>query len=112
MGSRVRAGLSGSAPALRGAAETREAESRKKEETKMRKSGDALLWAVGLMLAVVAAWQFYLYAAFRDARGVVDLQGGGPHLWAAIGAAVVACAVVGSAIFRRINKPEEFHITS
>jgi hypothetical protein len=78
----------------------------------MKSAGNALLWAAGLALAAVAVWQFYLYAAFRDARGVVDLQGGGPHLWLAVGAALAACLLVGLAVFRRINQHEEFHITS
>ncbi|HEX8685698.1 MAG TPA: hypothetical protein VF654_04325 [Pyrinomonadaceae bacterium] len=71
-----------------------------------------LLVAVGILLAAVAVWQFYLFVVFRDARGALDVQGGGPNLWYAIGAAVLTCACVCLGIFRRINQTEEFHITS
>ncbi len=71
-----------------------------------------LLWVVGLAATAVAAWQFYLFVVFRDARGVLDAQGGGLNLWLALGAAAVACACVCLGIFGRINKTEEFHITS
>ncbi|HEV2763930.1 MAG TPA: hypothetical protein VGV38_13190 [Pyrinomonadaceae bacterium] len=78
----------------------------------MKNLGNGLLWAIGLLAAAVAVWQFYLFVVFRDARGVFDLQGGGLHLWLAIGAAAVACVCVFLGIFRRINQTEEFHITS
>lgn len=71
-----------------------------------------LLWAVGLAAAAVAAWQFYLFVVFRDSRGSFDAQGGGANLWLALGAAAVACACIFLGIFGRINKTEEFHITS
>ena len=71
-----------------------------------------LLWVVGLAAAAVAAWQFYLFVAFRDSRGALDAQGGGANLWLAIGAAVVACVCICFGIFGRINQTEEFHITS
>ncbi len=71
-----------------------------------------LFWVVGLAAAGVAAWQFYLFVVFRDARGALDAQGGGANLWLAIGAAAVACACVFFGIFGRINRTEEFHITS
>lgn len=78
----------------------------------MKDVGKILLWAVGLTAAAVAVWQFYLFVAFRDAGGTLDVQGGGLHLWLAIAAAVVTLACVGLGIFRRINKTEEYHITS
>ena len=71
-----------------------------------------ILLVVGILLAAVAVWQFYLFVVFRDARGALDAQGGGPNLWYAIGAAVLTCVCVCLAIFRRINQTEEFHITS
>lgn len=71
-----------------------------------------VLLAVGILLAAVAAWQFYLFVVFRDAQGSLDAQGGGPNLWYAIGAAVLTCVCVFFGIFRRINQTEEFHITS
>ena len=71
-----------------------------------------LLWVVGLATAAVAIWQFYLFVVFRDSRGALDAQGGGYNLWLAIGAAAVALVCVCAGIFGRINKTEEFHITS
>jgi hypothetical protein len=71
-----------------------------------------LLWAVGLAAAAVSVWQFYLFVVFRDSLGALDAQGGGINLWLALGAAAVACACVCLGIFGRINKTEEFHITS
>ena len=70
------------------------------------------LLAAGILLAAVAVWQFYMFVVFRDARGALDVQGGGPNLWYAIGAAVLTCVCVCLGIFRRINQTEEFHITS
>jgi hypothetical protein len=70
------------------------------------------LLAAGILWAAVAVWQFYLFVVFRDARGALDAQGGGPNLWYAIGAAVLTCVCVCLGIFRRINHTEEFHITS
>jgi hypothetical protein len=78
----------------------------------MKNLRSTLLWAVGLLLAVIAVWQFYLFATFKDSQGVVDLQGGTIHLWLAISAAVACCACAFLGIFRRINRTEEFHITS
>lgn len=71
-----------------------------------------VLWGVGLVAAAIAAWQFYLFVVFRDAQGSLDAQGGGGNLMLAIGAALVACACVCFGIFRRINRTEEYHITS
>ena len=73
---------------------------------------DTILLAVGVVWAAVAVWQFYLFVVFRDARGAFDVQGGGAHLWYAVGAGVLACACVCAGIFRRVNRPEELHITS
>jgi hypothetical protein len=70
------------------------------------------LLIAGALWAAVAVWQFYLFVAFRDSRGALDAQGGGSHLWYAIGAAVLTCLCVCFGIFRRINQTEEFHITS
>lgn len=77
-----------------------------------KRSTDTILLAIGALWAGVAVWQFYLFVVFRDARGALDVQGGGSHLWYAIGAAILTCACVCLGIFRRINRTEEFHITS
>lgn len=66
------------------------------------------------LLAAIAAWQFYLFASFKDAKGVVDLQGGRLHLWFAIGVAVMVC--VGGFFFfsklLRYDTGNEMHITT
>lgn len=77
-----------------------------------KSSTSAMLWTVGLLAAVSAVWQFYLFVAFRDSRGLLDAQGGSLNLWLAVGAAAVTCVCVGWGIFRHINRTEEFHITS
>jgi len=77
-----------------------------------KKLTSTLLPAVGILWTAVAVWQFYLFVVFRDARGALDAQGGGPNLWYAIVAAVLTCVCVCLGIFRRINHTEEFHITS
>ena len=74
-----------------------------------------VLSIVGLMvLAAISAWQFYVFATFKDGQGVVDLQGGTLHLWLAIGIAVLVC-VGGFLFFSKLVSPdnrEEIHITS
>lgn len=66
------------------------------------------------ILAAIAAWQFYLFAAFRGADGIVDVQGGTVHLWVAIGVAVITCVGAFFLIssFRRYDRRNEMHITS
>lgn len=71
-----------------------------------------LLWGLGLLAGAIAIWQFYLFVVFRGSSGALEVQGGGLHLLLALGAAAVTCACVFTGIFRRINKTEEFHITS
>ena len=70
---------------------------------------------VGLfVLAAIAMWQFYLFAAFRDAQGLLDRNGGIGHLWWAISLTVVACIggfFVFSAFVTR-DSSDELHITS
>ena len=73
---------------------------------------NGLLWTVGLLTAGIAIWQFYLFVVFKDSTGVLDKQGGSLNLWLAVAAAVVASLCAYWGIFRRINKSEEFHITS
>ena len=74
-----------------------------------------VLSVVGLMaLAAISAWQFYLFASFRDAQGVVDLQGGTIHLWFAIGTAVLVC-VGGFFLLSKLlryDRQNEMHITT
>ena len=70
---------------------------------------------IGLVaLATVGAWQFYLFAAFSDAAGAGDVQGGTIHLWAAIGIALIVCVAGFFLISRllRYDSRDEIHITS
>jgi hypothetical protein len=81
-------------------------------EANMKNMRNILLWTIGLLMAAVATWQFYLFAAFRDSNGFLETQGGTLHLWLGIAAAVAACLCAFLGIFRRINHTEELHITS
>lgn len=65
-------------------------------------------------IAVIAAWQFYLFATFRDSRGVFDAGGGTVHLWLALGAAAVACAAGFLAFTVSVGHDEadDLHINS
>ena len=80
-----------------------------------RKVRMKVLAIIGLAaLAAIAAWQFYLFATFKDASGTVDVQGGTLHLWLAIGIAVLVC-VGGIFLFSKFlsyDKQDEMHITS
>lgn len=65
-------------------------------------------------LAAIGAWQFYLFAAFRDPHGAVDVQGGTIHLWLAIGIVLFVC-LGGFLLFSRILRYDnrtEMHVTS
>ena len=73
------------------------------------------LTIIGLTaLAALAAWQFYLFATFKDANGAVDVQGGTLHLWLAIGITALVC--IGGFFFfsgvLRYDRRDEIHITS
>lgn len=81
-----------------------------------RNSNASLVIAViGLvMLAAISVWQFYVFAVFKGANGIVDLQGGAIHFGLAIGAALLAC-VIGFFVFSRrlrYDRQNELHITS
>lgn len=78
----------------------------------MKNYSNALLWTVGLLMAAIATWQFYLFAAFKNSQGFLETQGLSLHLWLDVGSAVMACLCAFACIFRRINKTEELHITS
>ena len=64
-------------------------------------------------LAAITAWNFYLFAIFKDANGAVDVQGGTLHLWLAIGVTFLVC--LGGFFFSavlRYDRRNEVHITS
>jgi hypothetical protein len=65
-------------------------------------------------LAVIAAWQFYFFARFKDASGAVDIRGGTLHLWPAISIAMIV-SVDGVFIFSKLlryDNRNEMHITT
>jgi hypothetical protein len=80
-----------------------------------QKKTKTLMAVIGLAaLGAVAAWQFYLFAVFKNADGVVDVQGGTIHLWLAIGTTLIVC-IAGFFLFSgflRYDKKNEIHITS
>ena len=67
-----------------------------------------------MLLAGAALWQFYSFVTFKDAAGIVDLQGGQTHLWLAIGLAVISCLAgfLMFSFFVRFDRNDELHITS
>jgi Kef-type K+ transport system membrane component KefB len=76
---------------------------------------NVLLATLGVVLiAAIAVWQFYLFVTFKDAKGLIDVQGGTHHLWRAIGAAMIACLAgfLVFSVFVRYDKTDEMHITS
>lgn len=74
-----------------------------------------LAMVIGLLaFAVLAVWQFFLFATSHDSQGVRDPQGGTSHFWWGLGATLVAC-VIGFfvfSVFVRYDKKNEMHITS
>lgn len=81
---------------------------------KKSKAGGLLATAAVAALSVVAAWQFYLFASFRDTRGAFDAQGGTQHLWIAVGAALAACALgfVAFSVLVGHDEKDDLHITT
>ena len=81
---------------------------------KKSKAGGLAASVAVAALAVVAAWQFYLYASFRGASGAFDAQGGTYHLWIAVGAALAACVLglVAFSVLVGYDEKDELHITT
>jgi uncharacterized membrane protein YidH (DUF202 family) len=71
----------------------------------MKSLVDVLLGIVGVGALCLALYHFYQFAA------VADPQGNKPHLWWAIGAAVVLCVCVLAIFLRHSGAEEEIHIT-
>jgi hypothetical protein len=65
-------------------------------------------------VALIAVWQFYLFATFRNSQGVFDPGGGTVHLWLALGATAVACVAGFFAFSVSVshNEADDMHITS
>ncbi len=76
-------------------------EMRKQNVKNIKKTRRKIVAAmVGLLvMAIVASRQFYLFVVFRNAQGLLDTEGGGYHLWWAIGAAMMACLAGGLMFF-------------
>ena len=85
------------------------------EKNVEQKNTRTLMGVIGLAaLSAFAALQFYLFAVFKNADGIVDVQGGAVHLWLAIGTTLVVC-IAGFFVFSgflRYDKGKEIHITS
>ena len=77
----------------------------------MRSMKDILAVVVGIAAGVFAIYEYYLFASFRNAQGVADMQGGTNHLWLAIGATVLALVCGLIYFLGHVNKEEEIHIT-
>src|ERR1051325_9949775 len=81
------------------------------ENVEQKKS---LMAVIGLAaLGAFAALQFYSFVAFKNADGVIDVQGGTVHLWMAIGATLVVC-ITGFFLFSgylRYDKRNDFHVS-
>lgn len=52
-----------------------------------------------IVMAIVASWQLFLFAVFKDTQGLIDSQRGKYHLWLAFSAGIAAC-VAGGLMFR------------
>lgn len=84
--------------------------------TEIRKSNTNMVLGLLALLALVsvAIWQFILFARFKNAQGLLEVDGGGHHFWLGLLAALIAC-VVGFfvfSVFLRYDKNKELHITS
>lgn len=76
----------------------------------MKSIKDVVSILIAIAAVIFAVYEFYLFETFKS-DGVVDVQGGGAHLYMAIGAAIVA-VVAGIIYFTgHVNKEEEIHIT-
>ncbi len=70
--------------------------------------------AVVAAVALIAAWQFYLFASFKNSQGIFDPTGGTVHLWLALGAAAVACLAgfIAFSVSVGYNEADDMHINS
>ena len=84
------------------------------QQVNKNKSGLWLPAIAVIVLLLLAVWQFYVFATFRDVGGVIDLQGGRLHLWLAV-AATLLCAITGFFVvtaLRQNDRESELHITN
>jgi len=82
----------------------------------VRKSLSNVLGSIAsvIVVAAIAVWQFYEFVTFRDAKGILDAQGGTSHLWWAIAMALFACiaSFFVFSVFLRHDRDDELHISS
>jgi CDP-diglyceride synthetase len=66
-----------------------------------------------IVVAAIAIWQFYSYATFKDAHGILNVEGGTVHLLLAIAMAVFACFMgfLVFSVFLRHDADDDLHIT-
>ena len=80
-----------------------------------RKNSKKLFGSISCILVVIAigVWEFYRFATFTSAEGILDLQGGRFHLWWAIAMAVFAAIAlfVVFSVFMRHDPDDDLHIT-
>lgn len=83
---------------------------------RQRKSKKNILMVITAVAVpgAIALWQFYVFVTFKDAAGIVDVQGGSIHLWSAIifGLTAFIAALFGASSFLRYDRNDEMHITS
>jgi hypothetical protein len=84
--------------------------------SQIKKSGaNVLAMVIGtIAFAIMAVWQFYKFATFKDSQGIGDPQGGTHHFWWGLGAALLACVIgfLVFSVFLRYDRRNELHITS
>ena len=75
--------------------------------------GIRMFIVASLILTIIAIWQFYLFATFRDSNGLFESQGGYLHLWGAIFAALLALIAAFFILLalQRRDREDELHIT-
>ena len=77
----------------------------------MKSLVDILAWVVGGLATVFAVWKMLLFLSAKDPNGTPDMMRGLPHLWWAIGAAIIAIACVVILFVRHPRVEEEIHVT-
>ena len=70
----------------------------------MNRLVDILCWVIGIIGLGIAVWQFIKFVQIPGTQT-------NPHLWYAIGAAIIACVSILYYFLRHVNKEEEIHIT-
>lgn len=68
--------------------------------------------AAVVMLVATSAWQFYQFVSYKNAEGLLEVQGGTLHLWLAIGLGLTACGVAFFvfSLYARYDESNELHI--